>query len=492
MPVRDRVRRLFDPGRPDDARRAGPRRMAGNAGLELISRVVGIATGLVTFPLLARTLGPAEFGTWTAALAYVGLFASVSEFGLVNAAMMKMAAEPEREEQWMGALASLRTSSTVALTALCLGGIPLLLSGGRVREVAAILSVLVLISGAVSLQAVFRSRLRAAIPLALNLLQSGAWLATVIVLSLADAGVIAAALAYAALLAAMAALQVAAARHAVRVRWRGSSERWRELLRLALPIGFGGLFVTIYFSIDAVLLYQLAGPEETGFYGAAYRFLAPLATIPAVVMGVLFPVIAAHWETDRARVGRLFQRGAEYMAVISLPALATTLVLSEPLVRLLFGPGFGRSAELLPILMLAFVGVCYGNLAGYLAPVFGLQWRIAVYAAAGAAANVGLNLLLIPRHGAFGSAWATVATEMLTMSLLLATELRLSGLRIGVGRIAGAVLAAAAMAAAMLLVRPLGLAPALAAGAIVYAALLVGLRVVPLAELRSLRAGAGT
>jgi O-antigen/teichoic acid export membrane protein len=485
-----RLRRLLDPGRSDDARTAGRQRMAGNAGLEMLSRLIAIATGLVTFPLLARTLGPEEFGTWTAGLAYVGLFSAVSEFGLVNAATMKIAAEPEREEDWMGALSSLRTSATVVLTALCLAGIPLFLSGGKVQTVALIGSVLVMVGGAMSLQAVFRARLRASIPLALTVVQSIAWVVVVLVLASVDAGVVTAVTAYVTMLAVMAALSVAAARRAVRVRWSGSRRHWNELLRIALPIGFGGLFVTVYFSIDAVLLYEMAGERETGLYGAAYRFLGPLAAVPAVVMGALFPVIAAHWATDRERVQRLFQRGADYMAVISLPAVATTAVLSEPIVRTLFGDGFERTADVLPILMIAFVGVCYGNLAGYLAPVFGLQWRIAIYAGAGAALNVVLNVLLIPRHGAFGSAWATVATEAVTMTLLLGTEMRMSGLRIGVSRIARTLLAAGAMAGLMLALRPVGLLPALVGGGLLYGGLVVGLGVVPLAELRSLRRGA--
>ncbi len=105
---------------------------------------------------------------------------------------------------------------------------------------------------------------------------------------------------------------------------------------------------------------------------------------------------------------RLVQIAADVMAVVSLPVLAVTVALSDQIVALLYGPEFAASAEVLPILMLAFVLICYGTLAGYLAPLLNLLWRLALYAAIGAALNIAMNVVLIPRCGALGSAGATV------------------------------------------------------------------------------------
>ena len=106
------------------------------------------------------------------------------------------------------------------------------------------------------------------------------------------------------------------------------------------------------------------------------------------------------------------QRCAETMAAIGVPVLAGSIALSGELVNLLYGVGYARAAALIPILMIAFVSICFGSLAGYMAPILRLNWRLALYSGAGAIANVVLNLVLIPRYGAFGSAWATVITEV--------------------------------------------------------------------------------
>jgi O-antigen/teichoic acid export membrane protein len=136
----------------------------------------------------------------------------------------------------------------------------------------------------------------------------------------------------------------------------------------------------------------------------------------------------------------------------------------------------------------AFVSICFGALAGFISPLFGLQWRLALFSAIGAAVNVGMNVVLIPSYGAYGSAWATLATELLTMTLMMATTLRALRLRPRLGRMARTVVAAAVMAGVMLLLRPLGLAPALVGGGLTYAIALPAFGIVSLDELRALRA----
>jgi O-antigen/teichoic acid export membrane protein len=199
-------------------------------------------------------------------------------------------------------------------------------------------------------------------------------------------------------------------------------------------------------------------------------------------------VLSAVHAHDPDRVRRLVQRAAELLAIISLPILAITLALSDQIVHLLFGPGYARTAQVLPILMIAFVSICFGSLAGFLAPLLNLNWRLAIYSAIGAIANVVLNVVLIPKYGALGSAWVTVVTEVLTMTLMLGTALLALRLRVKPWRLLATVLVAAVMTGAMALAAPLGLFPAGIVGGIVYVVGLFALRVIDLDELRSLRA----
>jgi O-antigen/teichoic acid export membrane protein len=486
--ARAAIGHLFGAGEPAEARAAGGRRIAGAIGLQMTARILGIASGMLTLPLLARTLGTDGYGIWAAGLGYVGLFTGFSDLGLANASMQMMAKDPEHEGEWLAALSSLRTVLSLVAALICIAFIPLAFgTSGDAPLVALVLVITVFTAGAGVLLSVFRSRLRMGIPLVLLIVQSVLWIATVVILALTDASVVAVACAYAGVLSVVAVLQVVTTRRNVPIVWQRAREHWGPLLKLALPIGLGGIFITIYWQIDAVLLFKIGGAHEAGIYGVAYRFLDPLVYLPSAVMGAFLPVVAAHHGRDDERVRGFVQRCIDLMAIIGLPGLAITLVLSPQIINLFAGPDFARSAEVLPILMGAFAVICYGYLAGFIAPVLGLQWRIATYAGAGAVANVLLNLVLIPKYGAVGSAVATLVTETLSMSLLLGTSLRRLHLRPSVLRPLGTVVAAAAMTGVLLLVEPLGLVPALAIGTLAYAAALALTRTVTLSELRALR-----
>jgi O-antigen/teichoic acid export membrane protein len=481
-------RRLLHGGSSGDASGAGGRVIAGNVLAQLLARAISMGVSVVTVALTARTLGVGAFGVLNSMAAYVGLFGVLTELGLNNTAMLRMSAEPEREAEWLGALAGTRTVLSLGATLVCAVTIPILLSNANSGHlVGEITTITILFAGPQALIVVFQARLRPGLVLIFSLSQSLLWLAAVSTLATLHASVVAFATANVAILGLLAALQVQATRRFAHVAWRRGLALWRPLMRVALPLGLALVLITVYYQVDAVLLLQIAGPQEAGIYGAAYRFLNPLTNLPGLVMVSFFPVMSALYGHDPARVGRLTQTSIDLMAVISLPFLAVTIVLSEQIVRLVYGSQFHTAAGLLPILMIAFVAICYGNVSGFLAPLLKLQWRLALYSGIGMTANVALNVILIPKYGAYGSAWATVITETLTMLLMMVTCLRSLAVRIAPGKLIRTVLLAAAMTGVMALAAPAGLVVAGLSGLLLYTGGIFALGIVRRDELRSLR-----
>jgi O-antigen/teichoic acid export membrane protein len=485
-------RRLVQGGAAGDAATAGSRRIASNVVIQVAARVITMAIGVVTVALTARTLRTDGYGVWSGVSSYTGLFSVLTSLGFVTVATQRMAREPERESEWLGALVGVRVAASLLVAAICAASIPLLLrSTGHSHAVGYIMSTSMIATGAGSLLTVFETRLRSGVVLSFTVLQWCMWLAAVVVLHLEHASVVAFALVNTAILFVIAGLQIQASRRYVDIAWRAGLRLWRPLVRQAVPLGVATVMITIYYQVDSVLLLQISGARETGVYGAAYGFLGPLLFLPAAIMGSFFPVLSAIHERDPQRTRRLVQVCVDIMAVIGLPILAGAIALSGPIIHLVYGHEFSRAVGLLPILMIAFVVICFGTLAGNLSILLGLQWRFAVYTTIGAVANVALNLALIPPYGAYGSAWATVATESVTMSLMLFTSLRAIRLRPHPAKILRAVVLAAGMTGTMLLARPLGLIPAGTIGVLVYAAGLFALRIVDRGELRALTGRGG-
>ena len=471
-------------GRPGDAKVATGRRIAGTAVLQFVLRAFNIALGAVVVVVIARSLGPDGFGVWSTALAFVGIFGILADFGLRQVATQRMAAEPERESEWLGALFGSVAVASVFSFGLIVAAIPLLSDEGDVHLVTFVLAFGVLAVALGVVPAVFDSRVRTELRMGVLTLNSLAWLAIVVVLDAREASIVAFAVAFVVLSAITGVAEFLVTRRFARIAVRRGRALWRPLWRVAFPVGVGSALIMVYYRIDSVLIFSISGPEEAGVYGAAYRFLDPLGFIPASVLTAIFPVVAALHGRDPNRVRRLAQQAGEYLVVIALGVLGVAIALSGPLIEFLLGTEFDRTAGLLPILMLAFVFVALGSLAGYLVPVVGLQWRFVAFAAIGVVMNIALNLILIPPYGAFGAAWATVATELAVNGLTLAAVFRALEFRPSVGRILRAAVAAAVMTGVVALAARLGLAVGVMVAPPTYAATLIVLRVIAPAEVR--------
>jgi len=81
-------------------------------------RIVNLALGVVATALLARTLGSAGYGQWSAAIAVIALVGYFASFGMETVAIREAAREPETEHEWLGALMLLRLYMLLPVVAL--------------------------------------------------------------------------------------------------------------------------------------------------------------------------------------------------------------------------------------------------------------------------------------------------------------------------------------------------------------------------------------
>jgi O-antigen/teichoic acid export membrane protein len=338
---------------------------------------------------------------------------------------------------------------------------------------------------------VFQLRVRNDISMALVTFNSIAWGAAVVAITSAGGGMIPLAIAFAISSAVTASLQVMLARRRadLRLRLGGSQAQWRLLLSVGAAVGLAGLLTLAYGRIDQLIVYGLAPHRaDAGLYGGIYRILNTAGFVPTAVMTTLLPLIASAVRHDRDRARRLVQRALDYLAMVSLPAFAFSLVASRPLLRLLLGPQFVSAAGALPILMGAYIAICWGYVAGNMVILLGLQARFIRYALFALVLNIGLNLALVPSDGYRAAAWVTLVTEAAVQVLALRAVFGAIRMRPSVLRILRAASVSAVLLAVLLAVRAAGagLAVLIAVTVVAYVPLLVLSRALEFGEVRDL------
>jgi O-antigen/teichoic acid export membrane protein len=474
---------------PPPAGVPGTRARAGrDVSLQIVLRATNIALGVGVTLLLVRGLGDEAFGQWATLLAVIGFAGYFGEMGLDRVAVERAAAQPDTAPSWLGALIALRLAlsvpATVAALAICLW----LSDDAQMRAAAVVLAALVPVAAVGSARVAFQLQVRNAVAVAVELANGVLWAAGVVVVSVLDGDILAYAAAFVAVSAATSLAQLWLALRTTRFRVRGSRKRWGTLLRLGVPVGVGGLLTFGYGYIDQVIVFAVAGAREAGLYGAVYRIYERIQFLPAAVMTTLFPIFVAARAADAARVRRLFQLAFDALVLLSLPALTITLAGPEAIVRLLFGGEFAEAAPALPLLMATFVLVSVGYLAGYLIIAYDLQRRFVLIALVALALNVPANLLLVPAYGFMAAAWITLGTELLVATWTTVLVCRTVGVVPAWGRVGRVAAIALAAGAAGWALREAGVPVVLwaAIAALLYAGLLLALRVVHRDELRAL------
>lgn len=464
-------------------------RAAVDISLQLLGRSANVVLGVVVTLVLARHLGPRDFGRWSTIFAVFQITGYFGNLGFEQAAVARCAAEPEREPQWLGALVALRLLLALPVFLATTGIMLLVARGGEMRLAGVIVCAMLLVSGLGSLRAVFQLRVRNHVTAWFELANGILWGIGVILVAAAGGRLVALAAVFLGTAAATILLQAAVAVHQARISFAGVAARARTLARVAIPIGIGGLLILAYVRIDQVLVFELASPDAAGDYGAAYRVLDRVQLLPDAFLATLFPLLVSAYRVDSARLRRLVQTAFDYLLMLSLPLLAFTVVASEPIVELLFGGRFEAASRALPILMGAFVLIALGYLGGNLVIVLDRQKTFVRYALLALVVNVVGNVVLIPPYGFVAAAWMTLATEAVVLALTARLVFREAGFRPGFGRTARASAASIAMACGVWLLRSqahAGLGPLVAAAVVLYPGLLFALRAVSTTELRQL------
>jgi O-antigen/teichoic acid export membrane protein len=456
---------------------------------QLAGRVLNLAIGVVATVIVARALGDSGFGEWSSVLVVVQIAGYLADLGLEQVGVRHAAAEPEREADWIGATIALRALVSLPATVVSIVVALLIAENGEMALAGLLVSLTILLSGPNTIRALLQLRLRNDVNVAVVGFSSVIWGAGAIVVATAGGGLVPLAVVFLICAIATTALQIFLSLRVGTVRLP-ARELWRPLAKVGMPLAAAGVLVLAYARIDQILVLELVGTREAGLYAVVYRILEQSHFLPMTVSMTLLPLVAAAHPSDPARVRGLLETTAGYLALVSLPAFGLALAVSGPVIELLFGSEFSAAAPALPVLMGAFVLICFGYLSGNMVVVLGLQRRFLRYALFGLFFNVGLNFALLPRYGFVAAAWTTLATEILVVGLSWRAVLGELDFRPRLDRIGRAAAATAAMTLLLLGLRAIGTPAALllVAAAISYPLLALLLRAVSVEELRQLRA----
>ena len=205
-----------------------------------------------------------------------------------------------------------------------------------------------------------------------------------------------------------------------KIRIRFDYKFFIVFLRKSYPYALLILLMSFYNRIDSVMIERLLpdplGKEQAGIYAQAFRLLDAVSMFGALFGGLLLPIFARMIK-QKDSIGSMLQLSYSLLIVPAIIIAISSIYYSQQIMAVLYKSNTAHSSGLLGILMAGFIGIATTYIFGTLLTANGSMKQLNLMAFSGMVLNVVLNLILIPRYLAFGSAYASLATQIFTAAV---------------------------------------------------------------------------
>lgn len=187
------------------------------------------------------------------------------------------------------------------------------------------------------------------------------------------------------------------------------------VLKKSYPFAVLALLMMFYYRIDSVMLERMLpnGKEQAGIYAQGFRILDAVTMFAFLFAGLLLPMFAKMIKQKEA-VGELTQFSFLLLIVPTIGVVFSGYFYRVELMDLLYHEHVSSSSTIFGILMLCFIGISISYIFGTLLTANGSLRELNIVAAGSVILNIVLNLILIPKYQALGSAVASLITQSLT------------------------------------------------------------------------------
>lgn len=195
---------------------------------------------------------------------------------------------------------------------------------------------------------------------------------------------------------------------------------FRETLVYFIP----AVATSLYTLLDKILIGALTkNPDENGFYEQATQVVnvGKIITFAAVNQVVGSRIAYLHKEKKFDEIRARIDTSCRYIFFMGSAVAFGIAAVSDTFVPWFFGERFAGAAPLLRMLcpLIVIIGLS-GLLGSHWYTPAGLRGKSALFIVAGAAVNIVLTVVLIPRFGALGAAVGTFCAELVITLLYVA------------------------------------------------------------------------
>jgi len=394
----------------------GFQRYIANTSWLIAERIIRLAVGLFVGVWVARYLGPEQFGTLSYAQAFVGLFGAVATLGMDGIVIKHLVKDEWNSDLLLGTAFTLKLLS--AVVALVFIGIVAFTTSNDNKDII----IITIIASALVFQSLnvidfyFQSKVLSKYIVKVNLISQ--LIASLIRIALISTNAPLIAFAYVimfdAIILAVGYIYVYKHNNLSFRQWEFNKLTASEILKYSWPLALSGIVISIYMKIDQIMIKEMLGKTSIGHYAAAVKISEAWYFVPIAINSSLFPAII---NAKKRSLKEFYDRLKILYSFMLLSAVAIsipTTIYSKYIINLLYKEQFDQASTVLMFHIWAGVLVSLGVVTSSIIIANNKQNNALISTSIGAISNIILNLLMIPRFGIVGAAFATILSQIIS------------------------------------------------------------------------------
>ena len=380
----------------------------------VVGKVVTLLGSLLVGIVIARYLGPEQYGLMNYVISYVFLFQVFSTFGLDSIEVREEAKGDVPYTQIIGTAFGLRVVLAVITILLCILTSWLFEADGQTTLLVILYASSILFNTFSVIRNYFfaivqneyvvkseiaRTLVGICIKLGLLWLKAPLWCFV-------------AATAFDGVLLSSGYVMAYHARVGLLRKWTFSASYARFLLREGFPLLLTSAAVIVYQRIDQVMIGSMIDKASVGYFSTAAKFVEVLIFVPMMLAQTITPVLVGVRKQSEAEYRKKAQLFMNVSVWISFLLAAIVSLLSYWIVLYTFGRAYLPAVAVLQLLAFKAPSVALSSTAGNMLVIEGLQRWAVIRDVFGCIVCVGLNYLLLPRYGIMAAALVAIVSNL--------------------------------------------------------------------------------
>jgi O-antigen/teichoic acid export membrane protein len=190
--------------------------------------------------------------------------------------------------------------------------------------------------------------------------------------------------------------------------WRFRTDLMQRILADSWPLVLSGISIMIAMRVDQVLIGQMLNDKQVGIYSAATRISEIWYFVPVGIAGSAFPLLVEGKKQDEKLYYTRLRKLYDVLTILSVSIALVMTFLRGPVVHLLYGATYAASSGVLSVLIWSGVPIAIGCSWSNWMLLENRTKMMFTFQVIAAMINLIMNLILIPRLGILGSAYATL------------------------------------------------------------------------------------